>query len=137
MTTNINTILGWFKTGKKPTQTQFWASWQSFWHKDEMIPQSSIDELTNVLSEKVEHDQFNAHISDSNAHPELFGKVRYIQKRRFLVFKNPNNSDPNFAYALEINDLVMGYVGNIWITGNYLGGDITQIENFDIANKIN
>jgi hypothetical protein len=137
MTTNINTILAWFKTGKKPTQAQFWASWQSFWHKDEMIPQSNINNLTDVLNAKTENDQFNAHESDPNAHPQLFGKVRYIQNRKFLVFKHPDNSDPNFAYALEINDLVMGYVGNIWITGIYLGGDITQIENFDVSTRIN
>jgi hypothetical protein len=49
MITNINIILGWFKTGKKPTQKQFWDSWQSFWHKDEQIPQASITNLINTI----------------------------------------------------------------------------------------
>ncbi|MCV9929532.1 hypothetical protein OIU83_17860 [Flavobacterium sp. LS1R49] len=137
MATDINTILSWFKTGLKPTQAQFWASWTSFWHKDEMIPQSSISNLTNVLNAKVENDQFDAHKEDPNAHPELFGKIGFIQVGKFLVFKHPNNSDPTMAYTLEANDLVMGYVGLIWITGNYLGGDITQLESFDISTKIN
>ncbi len=35
--TNFNQILEWFKTGKKPTQAQFWASWGSFWHKHEGV----------------------------------------------------------------------------------------------------
>lgn len=35
--TNINQILEWFKTGKKPTQAQFWATWGSFWHKHEGV----------------------------------------------------------------------------------------------------
>jgi len=42
MATNISTILNWFRTGKTPTQQQFWDSWQSFWHKDEIIPYAQI-----------------------------------------------------------------------------------------------
>lgn len=137
MATNINTILSWFKTGLKPTQAQFWASWQSFWHKDEMIPQSSINNLTNVLNAKTENDQFNFHKSDQNAHSELFKKIGFIQTGSFLVFKSPDNSDPTKKYLLEINDLAMGFVENIWITGNYLGGDIAKLESFDISTKIN
>lgn len=137
MATNINTILSWFKTGLKPTQAQFWASWQSFWHKDEMIPQSSINNLTTVLNAKTENDQFNAHKSDPNAHAELFAKLGFIQTGKFLVFKHPDNSDPEKASILEINDLVIGFVGTDAITGNYLGGDITQKESFDISTTIN
>lgn len=58
--TNINTILSWFKTGLKPTQAQFWASWLSFWHKDETIPQSSVSNLTTTLAAKAEKAQFDA-----------------------------------------------------------------------------
>jgi hypothetical protein len=54
MATSINTILGWFKTGNKPTQRQFWDSWQSFWHKDEAIPQSSINNLVSTLDTKAD-----------------------------------------------------------------------------------
>lgn len=35
--THINQILEWFKTGKKPTQAHFWATWGSFWHKHEGV----------------------------------------------------------------------------------------------------
>ncbi|KFF06411.1 autotransporter outer membrane beta-barrel domain-containing protein [Flavobacterium reichenbachii] len=72
MATNINTILDWFKTGKKPSQAQFWATWQSFWHKDELIPQSSITNLKSTLDSKTEKDQFEAHKSDPKAHPDLY-----------------------------------------------------------------
>lgn len=60
MATNINTILSWFMTGKKPTQAQFWSTLGSFWHKDETIPQNSISNLTTVLNAKVEKTQFDA-----------------------------------------------------------------------------
>jgi hypothetical protein len=72
MATNINTILSWFKTGLKPTQAQFWATWQSFWHKDELIPQSNIADLAITLNSKVEKSQFEGHQTDSNAHQALF-----------------------------------------------------------------
>ncbi|MFH6995552.1 hypothetical protein [Flavobacterium sp. FlaQc-48] len=72
MATNINSILDWFKTGKKPTQEQFWATWQSFWHKDEKIPQNSIINLTNTLNAKAEKSELDAHKNDPDAHPDLF-----------------------------------------------------------------
>jgi hypothetical protein len=65
-------IYEWFMTGKKPTQAQFWASWGSFWHKEEKIPQSAISNLTNVLNAKAEKTQFDAHKTDEKAHAALF-----------------------------------------------------------------
>jgi hypothetical protein len=41
------TIKGWFTTGSKPTQEQFWAWMDSYWHKDENIPASKIEGLNN------------------------------------------------------------------------------------------
>ena len=65
-------IYEWFMTGKKPTQPQFWASWGSFWHKEEKIPQSSVSNLTQVLNAKAEKTQFDAHKTDEKAHAALF-----------------------------------------------------------------
>ncbi|SFQ66224.1 BspA family leucine-rich repeat surface protein [Flavobacterium akiainvivens] len=48
-TTSLTTIKNWFITGKKPTQSQFWAWMDSFWHKDEVISQSDIEGLEDVL----------------------------------------------------------------------------------------
>lgn len=53
MATSISTILDWFRTGKKPTQSQFWDTWKSFWHKEEVIPQTSIENLIESLNSKV------------------------------------------------------------------------------------
>ncbi|MBF7093538.1 hypothetical protein IUY40_18555 [Flavobacterium sp. ALJ2] len=74
MATNINTILNWFKTGLKPTQKQFWATWASFWHKDEQIPQNSISGLENALNTKAEKVQLDTHLNDKKAHADLFDK---------------------------------------------------------------
>jgi len=103
-------IYDWFMTGKKPTQAQFWASWGSFWNKNESIPQSVVSGLTNVLNAKVENDQFNAHKVEENAHATLFqAKEDKTQKGA------PNGYAPldEFTklaaqYLNIVNDLVTG-----------------------------
>ena len=55
--TAINTIKNWFKTGLKPTQDQFWNWMDSYWHKDELIPQDKIQDLSTTLSGKADADQ--------------------------------------------------------------------------------
>ena len=55
--TAINIIKNWFKTGLKPTQEQFWNWMDSYWHKDELIPQENIQDLSTTLSGKADADQ--------------------------------------------------------------------------------
>jgi hypothetical protein len=55
--TAINIIKNWFKTGLKPTQEQFWNWMDSYWHKDELIPQENIQGLSTTLSGKADADQ--------------------------------------------------------------------------------
>jgi hypothetical protein len=52
MATDKNTLKNWFKTGLKPTQAQFWAWMDSYWHKDETIPTNKIDGLESALNGK-------------------------------------------------------------------------------------
>lgn len=47
---SLSEIKDWFRIGLKPTQTQFWTTWDSFWHKDTPIPQSAIQNLENTLA---------------------------------------------------------------------------------------
>jgi len=51
---SLSTIKNWFKTGLRPTQAQFWATWDSFRHKDEAIPLESIAGLQDDLDGKVD-----------------------------------------------------------------------------------
>lgn len=120
MATPINTILDWFKTGLKPTQAQFWASWASFWHKDETIPQSSISNLTSVLNAKTENSQFNAHKTDENAHPQLLKIARIIPFGELLVLKTNPDGDQK---KKEIGDYCIGFVQDSIVNGNWNGGD--------------
>ena len=107
---NLAQIYDWFMTGKKPTQPQFWASWGSFWNKEEQIPQSSILGLTAVLNAKTENDQFNAHKTDANAHTALFDTKEdknqkgvaggYVPLDEFLKIAN--------EYLIIVDDFVTG-----------------------------
>lgn len=72
MATDKNTIKNWFKTGFKPTQEQFWAMFDSYFHKDETIPITAVDELETILGEKADAEALENHLSDANAHAELF-----------------------------------------------------------------
>lgn len=131
MATNINTILNWFKTDLIPTQEQFWATFLSFWHKDDEIPQSAISNLIDTLNAKVERTQFDAHKTASDAHSELFAKVRIVPIGDFIIIKR-GIATPD---TLEPTDLVMGIVEGIWIFAIYNGGNKMLLENYSILNS--
>ena len=71
---NLNTIKNWFKTGLKPTQSQFWSTWDSFWHKNDSIPANSIDGLDDLLDEKADSEAIENHLTDEDAHSDEFDK---------------------------------------------------------------
>ncbi len=48
--TDKTTLKNWFRNKLKPTQEQFWAWMDSFWHKSEQIPTASIDGLDKLLA---------------------------------------------------------------------------------------
>ncbi|PWA10984.1 hypothetical protein [Flavobacterium laiguense] len=108
----LNTIKNWFKTGLKPTQAQFWDTWDSFRHKSDKVPVAEIEGLNELL----------AGVSAATIY----------KPGQLLIFKrlpNENNS------ILEAGDLGIGIVENVFITGIYLGGDLLLL-NFNIINQI-
>lgn len=72
MATVKETLKNWFKTNLKPTQEQFWAWMDSYHHKDEMIPIDAVDGLEGLLDEKADAEALTNHLTDANAHAELF-----------------------------------------------------------------
>lgn len=52
--TEKNIIKSWFKRGLKPLELQFHAWMDSYWHKSEKIPTSSVENLETVLNNKAE-----------------------------------------------------------------------------------
>lgn len=50
----LNILKNWFRTGLKPTQQQFWDWMDSFFHKDEKIPLTSIDGIQEEFDKKAD-----------------------------------------------------------------------------------
>ena len=71
---SLNIIKNWFKTGLKPTQQQFWDTWDSFFHKDDKIPVESVEGLNALIAAKADKQVLDIHISDPDAHG-ISGKV--------------------------------------------------------------
>lgn len=63
-----NDIYSWFETGDFPTEAQFRATWDSYWHKSEKIAMANINGLLDALSKTVSVTTFNNHLTDANAH---------------------------------------------------------------------
>lgn len=118
----LSTIKSWFVTDAKPTQSQFWSVWDSFWHKEEKIPLASIDGVDELFA------PINNHFDDVNAHALLFIKAKIYQMGTLQIFKGPEN----FQDFLEIGDVAVGFLGD-GITfmpfGKYIGGDIQDTQN--------
>ena len=66
--TEKNILQNWFVTGAKPTQEQFWAWMESYWHKSESIPTEKILGLSEVLANKADAEilQHKANLDSSN-----------------------------------------------------------------------
>jgi len=72
--TAIETLKQWFSNLKKPTQEQFWAWLDSFWHKSEKIPMASVEGLDKLVEGTASAEQLNNHLNDTQAHKVLFDK---------------------------------------------------------------
>ncbi len=56
---SLATIKSWFKRGAKPTQQQFSDTFDSFVHKDDLIPQEKIEDFADTINQ-MQHDVDNA-----------------------------------------------------------------------------
>ena len=72
--TAITTLYKWFSDLMKPTGAQFKALIDSFWHKAEKIPISSIEGLDKLIEGTASDRQLQNHINDTHAHKELLDK---------------------------------------------------------------
>ena len=74
--TAIETLKQWFSNLKKPTQKQFWAWLDSFWHKSEKIPMTSVEGLDKLVEGTASAEQLSNHLNDTQAHKILFDEVK-------------------------------------------------------------
>lgn len=99
---SLATILGWFKTGDKPTQAQFANTWDSFRHKLESIPVGDIDGLTALLTDFASELALNAHINNDNGHG-VNDKVAALQGQINSLISDLGNKENSFAKNTAFN----------------------------------
>jgi hypothetical protein len=99
--TDKTTIKNWFKNKLKPTQEQFWAWIDSFWHKDESIPTSKIEELDTILSNKATTNEMNELTNNVNELTLALNELLAVSKTVSTVAPSgvPGDGDEWIVYT--------------------------------------
>lgn len=89
---SLSTIKNWFKTGLKPTQQQFWDTWDSFFHKEDGIEKTNINGLEEALGDKADANHAHAEYADVDA--ENIDPETWLQK---LNLSLPGDEDVSLS----------------------------------------
>lgn len=105
-----NTLRNWFLTNLKPTQAQFWALFDSYFHKDEKIPITAIDNIEIILAQKADAEILAHHLTNVTAHADLFLAKEDKNKKGVAGGYVPLNEFVKIAsdYLNLVNDLFTG-----------------------------
>lgn len=110
---NKNTIYSYFQTDDFPTEAQFRATWDSFWHKSESIPMSQITGLNQLFQQTATVAQLNnkANVDGSNidvsAYQEKLNITNLIATAKEEVKTELLNGAPEaFDTLKEISDWI-------------------------------
>lgn len=102
-----NTIYSYFQTGDFPTEAQFKATWDSFWHKAEKIPLSSIDGINEKFTNTVTSQQLAVYIKKD------FSNISNSEKENIkTILANPDaavveSGLPNLVYnTIQIDNKI-------------------------------
>ena len=72
MKVSLSQIKAWFKKGMYPTESQFDNTFDSFWHKDDVLPLSAIQNLTQVLNDKANVALLNTKADADHNHDDAY-----------------------------------------------------------------
>lgn len=108
--TDKTTIKNWFKTGLKPTQKQFWSTGDSFWHKSESLPISSISGLGNLLDGKAETEHTHTEYATNDADSLTAQNITQWQNKLgindldYVVIPTEDATVESHPYVVVIDD---------------------------------
>ena len=130
MKQNKETIKSYFQTGDKPTQSQYYDTWDSFWHKDDVLP--STGAISNAQSSDTHIISIEDHggIADngttdsSQAFLDAVDELIALGGGTLLI---PNRGSNRF-YITNNQTLLIKDMSNITITGGgkiYIDGSNT------------
>lgn len=128
---SLSTLKNWFKNGLKPTQEQFWNWMDSYWHKDETIPTSKIENLDSILTSKATTKQLNTHASDASAHGNVINPIKdritALERKTIVIDGNEFRFLGADSEDIQINDIAAS--GIFEVEGVQLFGDLKCIDN--------
>lgn len=126
-----DTLKNWFVTGAKPTQEQFWAWLDSYFHKEDKISLALIEGLNDVLTGKADKELVDT------IYKELLSAIDNIDLTKLIDDKSDKANDK--VYSI---DKVKELIGSILFINDELESSkdltysIDKIKEF-IDNKIN
>lgn len=113
--TDINTLKSWFVRGARPLASQFAAWMDSFWHKQEAIPVSSIENLSEILGDKIDRKEIENITQnlllerriqlrlETSAHEMFFGEEMTIYRAEAINVASLSVTIDGTDTPLEVN----------------------------------
>lgn len=98
------TLKKWFSNLMKPAQEHFAAWIDSYWHKSESIPMSSIEGLSKAIENTASAKQLLNHLDDTNAHRNLFDKKVDKEEGKGLSSNDFTNEHKDKLEGLQPTD---------------------------------
>lgn len=105
-----DTLKQWFKNGKKPDESQFWAWMDSYWHKGEKIPIDVIQDINNILLNKADIVMVNSLIKElaTKADKKI---VENLERYVYGLIDDSLTSAADKTYSIDkINDITKGFI---------------------------
>nr|WP_315175551.1 hypothetical protein [uncultured Flavobacterium sp.] len=137
----LNTIKDWFKTGLKPSQTQFWDTWDSFRHKDEKVPVAEVEGMDEIIDSKADKMILDNHLTDDAAHADLFNDKEDKNQKGAPDGYAPLDEFTKLAaqYLNIVNDLVTGGAESLLSAeqGKVLQMQVNAINNLLTSDNMN
>lgn len=101
---NKETIKSWFRNGAKPTEKQFWAWMDSFFHKEDKIPMESVEGMSKALEGKADASALEAFAFRSNTYTK--DEVGELVRTKVDFPMNPPSPD---VLGFERRRFLVGY----------------------------
>lgn len=137
----LNTIKEWFKTGLKPSQTQFWDTWDSFRHKNDKVPVTEVEGLDEIIDSKADKMILDNHLTDDAAHADLFNDKEDKTQKGAPDGYAPLDEFTKLAaqYLNIVNDLVTGGAESLLSAeqGKVLQMQVNAINNLLTSDNVN
>ena len=111
MKVTLSQIKSWFKKGMYPTESQFANTFDSFWHKDDTLPLSAIQNLMQILNDKasvqlVSGKQDKTDTTLQTADKTVVGAINEVNTKTSNIEREIGNEDLLSDYAQSIKGAI-------------------------------